>query len=40
MPAPGTPRKKKTRKQKSQLVEQQRLVQKMINESKKTINAA
>lgn len=36
MPAPGKSRKRKTRKQKMQMVEQQRLVQKLINEAKKS----
>ena len=35
MPAPGKSRKKKTRKQKIQMVEQQILIQKLINEAKK-----
>jgi hypothetical protein len=35
MPAPGKSKKKKTRKQKVQVVEQQRLIQRLINESKK-----
>jgi hypothetical protein len=35
MPAPGKSKKKKTRKQKLQVVEQQRLIQRLINESKK-----
>lgn len=34
MPAPGKSRKKKTNKQKLKVVEQQRLVQRLINESK------
>jgi len=35
MPAPGKSKKKKTRKQKVQVVEQQRLIQRLISESKK-----
>ena len=35
MPAPGKSRKKKTAKQKRQMVEQQKLIQKLFNESKK-----
>lgn len=35
MPAPGKSKKKKTRKQKLQIVEQQRLIQRLFNESKK-----
>lgn len=35
MPAPGKSKKKKTRKQKIQVVEQQRLIQRLINEAKK-----
>lgn len=34
MPAPGKSKKKKTRKQKIAIVEQQRLVQRLINEAK------
>ncbi len=35
MPAPGKSKKKKTRKQKLQIVEQQRLIQRLFNEAKK-----
>ena len=38
MPAPGKAKKKKTRKQKLQVVEQQRLIQRLINEVKKIKN--
>lgn len=38
MPAPGKSKKKKTRKQKLQVVEQQRLIQRLINEVKKIKN--
>lgn len=34
MPAPGKSKKKKTRKQKNAVVEQQRLIQRLINEAK------
>lgn len=34
MPAPGKSRKRKTRKQKLRIIEQQRLIQKLINEAK------
>ncbi len=33
MPAPGVGRKKKTRKQKAAVADQQRLVQRLLNES-------
>jgi hypothetical protein len=33
MPAPGVGRKKKTRKQKMKVVEQQRLIQRLIREA-------
>jgi hypothetical protein len=33
MPAPGVGKKKKTRKQKTAIVEQQRMVQRLFNES-------
>jgi hypothetical protein len=38
MPAPGKSRKKKTNKQKKKIVEQQRLVQRLINEAKEKVS--
>lgn len=39
MPAPGKSKKKKTRKQKQQVVDQQRLIQRLMTEAKKTASA-